>query len=77
MPQVETSPGDQPPPTPGSCEPSHMDAGVDEKQPLQAVVDGLIRKDTTRLEARHVRTKGDIIKGKYTYIYACKMYIYI
>lgn len=74
--QVETSPADEFPP--GSGEPSHTDAG-DERQPLQTAVAGLTRLDTTRLEARDLGTKGDIMEGsvsKYYIIYYMFVYSY-
>jgi hypothetical protein len=73
---VETSPADESPP--GSGEPSHTDAG-DERQPLQTAVSGLTRLDTTRLEARDLGTKGDIMEGsisKYYIIYYISIYSY-
>ena len=60
MPQVETSPADEPPQ--GSGEPPHVDA-EQVQQPLQAAADGLTRMDTTRLEARDLETNGAIVMG--------------
>ena len=68
MPQVETSPADEPPQ--GSGEPPHVDA-EQVQQPLQAAADGLTRMDTTRLEARDLETNGAIVR-----VYIYNIYIY-